>query len=183
MVFNLIFIILYNQKIINVKLTISRLLYLSRRQIVVSIPRLSAQSCHLFGQNQCYGNILLNKTSVISIMVSHFNYKHRCLVEKNAPIALILPSRWQDGAESLGIERTSCLCLSQLSWAHQALGGLIYYKTHLTFSWFRNAPKCLAWWPSRRTAPTSSASSGTCRWRNTWPRCTSTSPATRFRCV
>ena len=29
---------------------------------------------------------------------------HRCLVEKNVPIALILPSRWQDGAESLGIE-------------------------------------------------------------------------------
>ena len=26
---------------------------------------------------------------------------HRCLVEKNVPIALILPSRWQYGAESL----------------------------------------------------------------------------------
>ena len=49
-------------------------------------------------------------SSMISIMVSHFDYKHRCLVEKNVPIALILPSRWQDGAESLGIERTSCLC-------------------------------------------------------------------------
>ena len=35
---------------------------------------------------------------------------HRCLVEKNVPIALILPSRWRDGAESLGIECTSCLC-------------------------------------------------------------------------
>ena len=46
---------------------------------------------------------------MISIIVSHFDYKHRCLVEKNVPIALILPSRWQDGAESLGIERTSCL--------------------------------------------------------------------------
>ena len=29
---------------------------------------------------------------------------HRCLVEKNVPKALILPSRWQDGAKSLGIE-------------------------------------------------------------------------------
>ena len=29
---------------------------------------------------------------------------HRCLIEKNVPIALILPSRWWDGAESLGIE-------------------------------------------------------------------------------
>ena len=42
-------------------------------------------------------------------MVGHFDYKHRCLVEKNVPIAFILPSRWQYGAESLGIERTSCL--------------------------------------------------------------------------
>ena len=37
--------------------------------------------------------------------------KHRCLVEKNVPIVLILPSRWQYGAVSLGIECTSCLCL------------------------------------------------------------------------
>ena len=29
---------------------------------------------------------------------------HRCFVEKNVPIAFILPSRWQDSAESLGIE-------------------------------------------------------------------------------
>ena len=42
-------------------------------------------------------------------MVSHFDYKHNCLAENNVPIVLILPSRWQDGAESLGIERTSCL--------------------------------------------------------------------------
>ena len=61
------------------------------------------------GQNQCYGNILLYETSVISTIVSHFDYKHRCLVGKNVPIVLILPSRWQDGAGSLGIERTSCL--------------------------------------------------------------------------
>ena len=55
-------------------------------------------------------NILLYKTSVISIMAGHFDYKHRYLVEKNVPIALILPSRRQDGAESLGMECTSCLC-------------------------------------------------------------------------
>ena len=47
---------------------------------------------------------------MISIMVNHFDYKHRCLIEKNVPIVLILPSRWQYGAESLGIEHTSCLC-------------------------------------------------------------------------
>ena len=34
---------------------------------------------------------------------------HRCLVEKNVPKVLILPSRWQDGAESLGMETTTCL--------------------------------------------------------------------------
>ena len=44
-------------------------------------------------------------------MVSDYDYKHRCLVEKNVPIVLILPSRWQDGAESLGIEGISCLWL------------------------------------------------------------------------
>ena len=42
-------------------------------------------------------------------MVSQFDYKHKCLEEKIVPIALIFPSRWQDGAESLGIERTTCL--------------------------------------------------------------------------
>ena len=49
--------------------------------------------------------------SVIFIMVGHFDCKHRCHVEKNAPIRFILPNRWQNGAESLGIETTSCLCL------------------------------------------------------------------------
>ena len=33
----------------------------------------------------------------------------RCHIEKNVPIAFILPSRWQGDAESLGIETTSCL--------------------------------------------------------------------------
>ena len=38
--------------------------------------------------------------------------KHRCLIEKNVPISLILPSRWRDCAESLGMERTSYLLLN-----------------------------------------------------------------------
>ena len=42
---------------------------------------------------------------MISVMVGHFDCKHSCIVEKNVPIAFILPSRWQDGAESLVIER------------------------------------------------------------------------------
>ena len=30
---------------------------------------------------------------------------HRCLVEKNVPTTLILPSRWRDGADSLPRDR------------------------------------------------------------------------------
>ena len=41
---------------------------------------------------------------MISAIVGHFDCKHLCLVKKNVPIAIILPSRWQVGAESLGIE-------------------------------------------------------------------------------
>ena len=55
---------------------------LCHRQLVVSIP----------------------VRSVISVMVGNFDCKHSCLVEKN-----VLPSRWQDGAESLGIRTTSRL--------------------------------------------------------------------------
>ena len=40
-------------------------------------------------------------------MTDH-DWNHRCLIEKNVPIAVILPNRWQDGAESLVIEYTSC---------------------------------------------------------------------------
>ena len=36
-------------------------------------------------------------------MVEH-DGNHGCLVEKKVPIALVLPSRWLDCAESLGIE-------------------------------------------------------------------------------
>ena len=49
------------------------------------------------GQNKCYGNILLQE---ISVIVGHFDCKHLCLVKKNVPIAIILPSRWQVGAET-----------------------------------------------------------------------------------
>ena len=78
---------------------------MKHRQLVASITRLPST-----GQNECYGNILLYEISVISIMVSYFDCQQLCLMEKNVPIAFILSSRWQDGAESLGIECTSCLC-------------------------------------------------------------------------
>ena len=37
------------------------------------------------------------------VKMANHDGNHRCLAEKNVPIALILPSRWQDGAESLGM--------------------------------------------------------------------------------
>ena len=48
-------------------------------------------------------------TSVISIMVSHFDCKHSFLAQKNVPIVFILPGRWQYGADTLGIDTTNCL--------------------------------------------------------------------------
>ena len=79
------------------------------KQLVCSIPRLSAPYCNTSGQNQLYGNILLYETSVFIVKMADHDGNHKCLVEKNVPIVLILPSRWQDGAESLGTETTSCL--------------------------------------------------------------------------
>ena len=43
------------------------------------------------------------------VKVADHDGDHRCLIEKNVPAPFILPSRLQDGAESLGIEYTSCL--------------------------------------------------------------------------
>ena len=50
------------------------------------------------------------ETFVFIVKMADHDGNHGCLIEKNVPIALILPSRWQDGAERLGIEHTSCLC-------------------------------------------------------------------------
>ena len=47
-------------------------------------------------------------------MVGHFDCKPSCLIEKNVRVAFILPSRWHDGAESLGIETNRCLCFCHL---------------------------------------------------------------------
>ena len=55
---------------------------------VVSIPRLSAQSCHLLGKiNALY--IFLYETAVFTVNMAD----HRCNVEKNVPTVLISPSR------------------------------------------------------------------------------------------
>ena len=55
-------------------------------------------------------------------MANH-DENHRCVVEKNVPIALILPSRWQDGAESLG---TRALAVNGLGMPFQALSTTRY---------------------------------------------------------
>ena len=49
------------------------------------------------------------------VKMADYDGNFRCLVEKNVPIALILPSRWQDGAESLGME-TGDQMLSMIEW-------------------------------------------------------------------
>ena len=56
------------------------------------------------GHNKRYGNIILYETSMFIVKMADHDGNHRCLLEKNVPIVLILPSRWWDGAESLGIE-------------------------------------------------------------------------------
>ena len=60
-------------------------------------------------------------TSVFIVKMADHDGHHRCLKEKNVPIALILPSRLQDGVESLGMETTSCLCQKHYAahiWQH-----------------------------------------------------------------
>ena len=76
---------------------------------------------------------------------------HRYLVEKNVPIELILPSRWQDGDESLGMETTSCqwlwcpstwkiwcpkevktLCHVLMSWRHANIMSM--WRNHWDYS-------------------------------------------------
>ena len=74
---------------------------------VTSTPSTTLPS---IGQNKHFGNIVLYGTSLISIMVSHFDCIHKCYVEKNAYVAFILSSRLQNGAESLGID-TIMICV------------------------------------------------------------------------
>ena len=54
------------------------------------------------------------------VKMANHDGNHRCIVEENVHIALILPSRWQYGAESLVIEHTSCL-RPRLTWAHKKI--------------------------------------------------------------
>ena len=111
----------------------------SKTRAINSQWSLSIDSQHhsaIYWQNKCYGNILLFKTSVISMLVGHFDCKHRCIVEKNVPIAFILPSRWRDGAESLWLETTRCLCKSRyVNRAHYQIQLMGKHKLWQSISW------------------------------------------------
>ena len=63
------------------------------RQLVRSIPRLSASSHHLLGKISTMGTFFC----MFIVKMADHDGIHRCLVEKNVPIALNLPSRWRDG--------------------------------------------------------------------------------------
>ena len=49
-------------------------------------------------------------------------------MEKNVPIAFILPSRWQDGAESLGIERLHNLFMLLMSYIDPEKVGVYFLR-------------------------------------------------------
>ena len=55
------------------------------------------------GSNPMNPLIVLNLTSVFTVKMANHYGNHRSNVEKNAPIAFILPNRWQYGAEILRI--------------------------------------------------------------------------------
>ena len=84
-------------------------------QLVVSSSRPSPPSCHPLGQINYYRNILLYVSSLISMVVSHFDCKQNFLVQKNVPVKFIQLKRWQDGAESLGIETKAVYGMHYLS--------------------------------------------------------------------
>ena len=94
------------------------------------------------GQNKLYGNLLLYVTSLISVMVGHFDSKHSCLIQKNVPIEFILLSKCQDGADSLQILTTSCLwfdcaaCVAHVKKKLRLLARTVLgpaQESHLTF--------------------------------------------------
>ena len=51
-----------------------------------------------------FGVIKLCWIDKVIVKMANHDGNHGYLVEKNAPISLILPSRGQDGSESLGIK-------------------------------------------------------------------------------
>ena len=79
---------------------------------------------------------------VVSMMVGHFDWKHSYLIEKNVSITFILPSRWQDGAESLGIEITRCLCFGIMTYSYNSLSrkvrNLKWPFMELVIRWLNN---------------------------------------------
>ena len=80
---------------------------LYHKQLVLN-PQTLSTILPTTGQNKHNGDILLYETSLISIMVGHFDYKHRYIVEKNVPIALTYPV---DGKMVLRVQEWSSLAV------------------------------------------------------------------------
>ena len=90
------------------------------KQLVHSTPRLSAPSCHLLAKINALGTLFTTRHLCLKCLKADHYGNHRCLVENIVPLVFIFPSIWQDGAESLGMETTSCVwfcccCLYLLS--------------------------------------------------------------------
>ena len=64
-------------------------------------------------------------------MVSHCDCKHSCLIKKNVPVVFIFPSRWQDGAESLGIETHQAVYDKIVCNVEQSTLALLAYTFHV----------------------------------------------------
>ena len=85
-----------------------------------STTRLSAPSCHLLAKINALGTLFTTRHLCLKCLKADHYGNHRCLVENIVPLVFIFPSIWQDGAESLGMETTSCVwfcccCLYLLS--------------------------------------------------------------------
>ena len=79
------------------------------KQLVHSTPRLSAPSCHLLAKINALGTLFTTRHLCLKCLKADHYGNHRCLVENIVPLVFIFPSIWQDGAESLGMETTSCV--------------------------------------------------------------------------
>ena len=87
---------------------------LHSRQLVVSIPSLSAPSCHLLGKRNTLGTFF-SKTAVFTVKIADHSGNDARLADKYVPIVFILPGRWQDGAGSLRIETICSLWLLRMA--------------------------------------------------------------------
>ena len=87
----------------------------NHRQLVQSIPRLSAPSCHLLGKINTIGTLFSTRQHN-RIFFDHYQ-NHRCHIEKNVHILFILPSRLM----VLRVNKLSMAWSAQLSFMNYCL--------------------------------------------------------------